>query len=259
MMLHLIRADLLKTRTRPMGWMMLALSVILVSLFIVLNRVVGGVPAEPVGWPTALFLGPRFIGQSVGGMMLIIFGASLPGTEYGYDTWKNLLTRRAGRGTFVVSKWVTLLLSALLALVILAPLSLALALAAGVARLDGPALPGPAMAVGAIGIQLVSLVVFGGVALFGAVAWRSTVAGIICGLTWMVADGLGAILPRMPEAARGLLYSVNEENLLRHLGMIPEAPHYPLGQSLLLSALYLALPLAGAALIFRRRDIVGPA
>jgi ABC-type transport system involved in multi-copper enzyme maturation permease subunit len=51
--------------------------------------------------------------------MMIVFGATLVGSEYGFDTWKNLLTRRPGRAAFILSKWIVLVLALLIATVVL--------------------------------------------------------------------------------------------------------------------------------------------
>ena len=62
---------------------------------------------DPVG-----FLGPLF---------LIVLGAVIVGSEYGYDTWKNLLTHRAGRVPFIMSKWLVLVAAIGIGLIVLVP------------------------------------------------------------------------------------------------------------------------------------------
>jgi hypothetical protein len=132
-MLSLIQADLLKTGKRPMGWMILALSVLLVVAALLTIRFM--IPAELrpeiLNPYDALVMGPQFVQQSIGGLLMTVFGASLAGNEYGYDTWKNLLIRRPRRTPFIVSKWLTLVFSIGLGLLVLAAVSLAMSLGGG--------------------------------------------------------------------------------------------------------------------------------
>ena len=52
---------------------------------------------------------------------MILLGATSVGSEYGYDTWKNLLVHRPGRVPFILSKWLTLVVVIGLGLAVLLP------------------------------------------------------------------------------------------------------------------------------------------
>ena len=257
-MLNFLRAELLKTRVRPLGWMLFGLSAILLTLFMLLSRAIAGETAvEQISWTSGVFLGPRFIGQLFGGLMLIVFGASVAGVEYSYDTWKNLLTRHSSRPALIVAKWLAMLLCVAGAVAALGALSLVAALAQGLVDPGLPASPGVIALLGGLAVQSIALTIYGGVALLGAVAWRSSVAGIIAGFVWLVADSLLAITAQTPAWLRGALFIVAESDLYRHLGLVTEAPLRPASASVAALAVYLGAPLLAAALIFGRRDIAG--
>ncbi|MCG8348635.1 MAG: ABC transporter permease [Chloroflexales bacterium] len=255
-MLSLIQADLLKTGKRPMGWMLLALSVLLVSATLLTIRflIPEELPPEALNPYNALVMGPQFVQQSIGGLLIIVFGASLAGNEYGYDTWKNLLIRRPRRTPFIVSKWLTLVFSIGLGLIVLAAVSLAMSFGVGLLT-DGGAGMSWGAALLTLLMQLVSLTVVGALALMGTVIGRSTVAGIIVGFVWFIFDGVMAQLPWVSASVKGLLFSVSEANLLTYISGQEAA--YPPAQSVLVIAVYLVAPLIAAALVFRQRDIAG--
>jgi len=257
-MLNLLRAELLKTHVRPLGWMLFGLSAIVPTLFMLLSRAVAGeAPVGPVSWTSGVFLGPRFIGQLFGGLMLIVFGAGVAGVEYSYDTWKNLLTRHSSRPALIAAKWCAMLLCVAGAVAALGALSLVAALALGLVDPGLPASPGALALLGGLAVQTIALTIYGGVALLGAVAWRSSVAGIIAGFVWLVADSLLATIVQTPAWLRAALFIVAESDLYRHLGLVPEAPLRPAAASAAALAVYLGAPLLAATLIFGRRDIAG--
>src|SRR5215470_10528675 len=136
-MVSLVRADLFKLRKRAMGWVMLGI----VAAFTLLEMLTFAAltPGHvnytfPVGFLEGLAPVPI-----VGSFVLIVLGAMLVGTEYGYDTWKNLLIRRAGRAPFILSKWLTLLAAAGVGLILLLLLGQLLGLVLDAAlRLAGP-------------------------------------------------------------------------------------------------------------------------
>ncbi len=116
-MFSLLQADLLKTRKRAMGWVMLVLMVFFIGLVMILSALTS--PATiTYAFPYGLLAEGQTI-NSLGALMMVIFGATLVGSEYGYDTWKSLLTRYHGRVAFMLSKWLTLLIAIGLGLVLL--------------------------------------------------------------------------------------------------------------------------------------------
>lgn len=257
-MITMVQADMFKTGKRPMGWIILALSVMAVAAVMFVMRYI--MPAElrpePANLYTGMLMGPQFIWQSLGGLIMIVFGASLTGIEYGYDTWKNLLIRRPGRVAFIVSKWFNLALCVLLGVAALALWSLGLGLLTGLVA-AGAAGVGPGGLLAGLGVYLFALIVSGSVALMGAVIGRSTVAGIIAGIVWLVFDGVVAQMPWFSEAVKGLLFNVNVNSLQAHVLGLPAPYTYSLTQSLLVAAAYLVAPVAIAAVVFRQRDMLG--
>ena len=116
-MTSLLRADLLKLRKRPMGWVMLIIIALFVPLLMLPSAFLspGNVNyAFPAGFLEGLTPLPF-----VGTFIMIVLGAMLVGTEYGYDTWKNLLIRRPGRTPFILSKWSMLVVATGVGLIVL--------------------------------------------------------------------------------------------------------------------------------------------
>src|SRR5713101_8187389 len=106
-MFSLLRADLFKLRKRAMGWVMLVILALFVPLLMLTNA------ATQPGSTNYNFTGSLLGGvaplSTVGPLVVIILGAMLIGSEYGYDTWKNLLTRHPGRVPFIISKWLAMI------------------------------------------------------------------------------------------------------------------------------------------------------
>ena len=116
-MVSLVRADLFKLRKRAMGWVMLAI----VAAFTVLQMLSFALISP--GSVNYAFPGGLLEGLApvpiVGTFVLIVLGAMLIGSEYGYDTWKNLLIRRSGRAPFILSKWFSLVAATVAGLIVL--------------------------------------------------------------------------------------------------------------------------------------------
>ncbi len=256
-MLSLLRAELFKLGRRPMGWLMLGASLALVTLGLGFIAVVSRQSATPFGgFPSGLMAGPQLIAQSLGTLFMLALGASLVGSEYGYDTWKNLLTRRPGRLPFIGVKWITLLIAVVIGIIVVAVWSQGLTLAAQ-ALLDIPPAPEPGL--GAVLLQIGAvtwfLAIAGSLGLFGATLARSTVGGIVIGFVWITLDSIVEMIPQAPVWLKGVLLAPSLANL--NAAISGQPPAYPLWQSLLALAAYLLAPLATAIIIFRRRDMLG--
>ncbi|MGH2495870.1 MAG: ABC transporter permease [Ktedonobacteraceae bacterium] len=264
-MVSLVRADLFKLRKRAMGWVML----VIVAAFAVLEMLSFAIISPgsvnysfPGGFVEGLAPVPI-----VGTFVLIVLGAMLIGSEYGYDTWKNLLIRRAGRAFFILSKWLSLLVATGVGLIVLLALGqLTGLLLDGALHLAGPALslsPGGVLII--ILMQALVPLVAGTVALMGAVIGRSSVAGIVIGIAWFSIDSLlGALFP---------LASVNSATIFiqaRLAGVamasngsidpvhLPGALQGPLGLfPIAVVVFYLVVPVAVAVIVFRQRDMLG--
>jgi ABC-2 type transport system permease protein len=139
-MLRLLRSELYRLVRRWMPWIMLA-TVVLVSFAIYfliwastqaqIQAIRSGQIQLPAGQTieqlqeTLLIVTPQRVqdfGVGVvagfGNVMLIVFAASLVGTEFGWGTFRTLLAHGASRSGFLVSKVVALLLYALLFVIV---------------------------------------------------------------------------------------------------------------------------------------------
>jgi len=266
-MVSLVRADLFKLRKRAMGWVML----VIVAAFAVLQMLAQALISPGnvnYSFPGGLLEGLASV-PIVGTFVMIVLGALLIGSEYGYDTWKNLLIRRAGRTPFILSKWLALVVATGVGLIVLLALGQLLGLLLnGALRLSGPAVSlslGGTLVI--ILMQALGPLIAGTVALMGAVIGRSSVAGIVIGIAWFSIDSLlGGLFPLaslsnaalffqarltgMVMASNGGIGAVHLPSaLLGPLGLIPVA----------VVVFYLVVPIAAAAIVFRKRDMLGAA
>ncbi len=264
-MISLLRADLFKTRKRAMGWVML----IIIALFVPLQMLATTFTTPTkvnYSFPGVLLQGLDPVGF-LGPLLLIILGAVIVGSEYGYDTWKNLLTRRADRVPFIISKWLVLMVAIGIGLIVLVPFGLALGLALNAAlHLTGPIAPlslGSVLVI--ILLQALTPLMAGSIAIMGSVIGRSSVAGMIAGIVWFLADSLlgGVFAPAsftssigviqaqltdVVQSSNGSIAQVHISGILAGpLGIIPG----------LLVVVYLVIPIAIAAYLFQKRDMVG--
>ena len=252
-MMSLLRSDLLKTRKRAAGWAMLAIGAALIALGLVITIFApadGDLPS--FAFPGGLLFGAQVIGQ-LGSLMMVVFGATLVGSEYGFDTWKNMLTRRPGRVAFILSKWITLALGLLIATIALPLWAQALGAALG-GLLPASTSVAPPLGTALLQVALSALapLAAGTIGVLGAVIGRSSVGGIVAGIAWLIVDAvLASILPG------GLkLLSLNVALSSFGMNLVGEAAPFGLLPSLLVVAAYLVAPLALAAYLFRARDMV---
>jgi ABC-type transport system involved in multi-copper enzyme maturation permease subunit len=260
-MLSLLRADMFKTRKRPMGWIMLGISLALVAATMTITASIPEIRDQVTptfSYPSGLGigLGSQGIGN-LGELMMIVLGASLVGLEYRFDTWKNLMTRRPGRVPFVLSKWATMVVAVLIAAITIPLWSQGLGLLlkpASVAAL--PAGLGDVLL--GIGVRALSLVVAGSIGMLGAVVGRSTTAGIVLGIVWTIVEQLASALLQLTERfawISGGLFTTAQTSLQQHIDNQPA--ELGLLHSGLVMTAYLVIPLAIAAYIFRQRDMAG--
>lgn len=264
-MFALLRADLFKLRKRAMGWAML----VIVALFVPL--VMLATAASQPGKTNYSFPGSLLSGMAplsvVGTFTVIVLGAILVGSEYGYDTWKVLLTRRHGRVPFVLSKWLVMLIGICLAVLTLLLLGTIVGqILQSTMHLTGhPVQLSPLSALILILMQMFIPIAAGSIAIMGAVTWRSSAAGIVLGIVWYIADAaLGGLAPiasasssitALQGQVTGLAVSSSggvapvqlSASLAGPLGIIPG----------LVVIIYLIVPIAIAAYLFSKRDMVG--
>jgi ABC-2 type transport system permease protein len=251
-MISLLRADLLKTRKRAMGWAMLAIGLALVTFLLVVAMFApanGNLPSFV--YPSGLLVGAQVLTQ-LGGLMMIVFGATLIGSEYGFDTWKNVLTRRPGRAAFIVSKWVVMALALLIGAVLLPLWAQVLGSAFG-GMLPASAAPAAPLNIVLIqlGLSVLAPLAAGTVGVLGAVLGRSSVSGIVAGIVWMIVDAVLAQF--LPESLKLISFAVASASLGANL-TAGAAPFSLLASAIAVVA-YVIVPLAAAAYLFRSRDM----
>jgi ABC-type transport system involved in multi-copper enzyme maturation permease subunit len=252
-MFSMIHADLLKVQKRAIGWIMLTISFLLVTLIMLLMSMQSGTASEQLSsFPGGLLTGPQIIAESLGTFLVIIFSASLVGSEYHYATWKNLLTRYPGRVAFILSKWVTLAIAIGAGVTLLALWSQLLNWLLGAGRTQ-------TMGLGAVLLELLvhALILLGSgtVTLLGVVGFRSIFAGMITGITWLVLDSIAGAVTFVPNAVKRYLFSPAGNGLLAYIR--GSTRDVDMAWTLLTISMYLILPITLAAYIFHQRDVTG--
>lgn len=248
-MYALFVADLYKIRKHAIGPIMLAI-VLLLSTLIMLEASTAQLASRTsYSFPQGILEGSGIFSQ-FGVFLAIIFGAVLVGSEYAYDTWKTLLTRRHGRAIFLVSKWLTLLTCLSIGfLITMCWTQVQGWLFDGIYHLSGPR---PTLSAGMLLLLLVqqlwSPFVAGSIGLAGAAVGRSSVAGIVAGFLWFIVDII--IASYFPLVS----FTVNMRIVNQNLGIRPLSPSLLLSLGIVI--LYTTIPFLLAAYIFKRRDMV---
>jgi ABC-type transport system involved in multi-copper enzyme maturation permease subunit len=269
----LLRAEWLKLRRLRGTWLMLILPCVLAFLGSVppvmtaadAARRFGGNILDEVAsflFPEPLVLGLR-LADSFGSFLIVIFVTAMVGNEFGFDTWKNLLTRFGGRGRIVLAKLAFALAQATL-LVTVVPLVyqlgviFALKAAAG---LDVPIQLSPDDAqqlFSDFAVSWLRLVIAASIALLATITARSPGGGIVLAIPWLIADGvvngLRLVGPPWRDLAP-LTFNHNLGALDAHLRGASSST--PLAQAILVLLIYSVGFVALAIWAFRRRDIAG--
>ena len=266
-MVALLRTDLFKFRKRPMGWVMLAIIAVFVPLEMLPNAFLFPGTVN-YSFPGGLLEGLAPL-PFVGTFIMIVLGGMLIGMEYGYDTWKNLLIRRPGRVPFILSKWFVLFVATGIGLIVLLPLGQIVGLIVGsILHLTGSAV---SLSVGSalllILLEALLPIIAGSVALMAAIIGRSSVAGIVIGIVWFLLDSLlGGLFPLASVSNGSVLLQAKFTGLAiaSNGGIgpvhVPSALQGPLGLiPIALIVFYLVIPVAVAAAVFRKRDMLGAA
>lgn len=260
-MFALLQADLFKLRKRAMGWVML----VIIALFVPLEMLANA--AQQPGKTNYSFPGSLLAGVAplsvVGTFTVIVLGAILVGSEYGYDTWKNVLTRRQGRVPFILSKWLVMLVGLCIAVLTLLLLGVIVGLILQPAmHLTGhPVQLSPLSDLILILMQMFIPIAAGSIAIMGAVTWRSSAAGIVLGIVWYITDGaLGGLAP-IASAGNAItvlqgqitglaLASGSVSSVQLPAGLLGVVPG-------LVVLIYLVVPITIAAYLFSKRDMLG--
>jgi ABC-type transport system involved in multi-copper enzyme maturation permease subunit len=210
-----------------------------------------------------LMLGGLQFASALGTLLVVIFMTAIVGNEYIFDTWKTLLTRRAGRGRFLMVKLSYALAESTLTLILVPVVFQATTLIAmrSVLNLAPPADFAPSQ-MASLGITFivawVRLAIAATIGLLATVITRSGAGGIALAAPWLLGDllvnGLSLGNAMWQDLApytfnfnlaafEAYLYGNSSDVSLVHC--IAILLIYTVGFSLL------------AVVIFRRRDIAG--
>ncbi len=289
-MINLIRAEWLKLSRRPLSWILLILFLVLLvaqiltqfALTIIIPVRSGIVSAQFEEWRRGVIFPGIFATalshvNSLGGFFAVIFAAGAIGSEYSWGTLRTHLARDPARDRYLLAKLTTIML--MLTVATLLATLLAALLSAILSPLLGSAIrmtPDDLMnLIPAILRAIYVLLPYVLLTAYATLLTRSVLGGGAIGLSYiMVETGFGALaLLRVLGGVWALVYNltigqnINTLTLMnRHaFGLRPEttAPldlsqlPSPL-QATIVVAVYSALFLAFALILFRRRDITGP-
>src|SRR6266542_346157 len=241
-------AEMIKLVKRPANWLLFAVAIVLGLLFTYVIPYAGY--AAGTGGPTAdrglaALVPAQLVGNSIAGLpvflgaIMVILGVLAVGGEYGWETWKTVLTQGPSRLAVYAGKLAALAVAALAVVVAL-------------------------FAVGTAASWLIAAMwtAFG---VLLAVLLRGVALALGLGLVWLLAvQNLLALLaaPLLDWVAQGQkgLPGPNAGALAAALGSAPDTPGVDAvvggGQSALVVAAYLAGFLALGAVVLRRRDIL---
>ena len=201
----------------------------------------------------------------MGAPIALILGALAVGSEYGWATFKTVLTQRPGRTALFFGK--------LLALGVILALLVALTFAAGaasslvVAALAGGPVKGPPPGelLRALGAGFLILAVWASLGALLSTLLRSTALSIGLGLVYSLA--LETVIFNLPinsesfTNARRFFPGQNSSSLADSFsrqgstGLVPTTPQIDAAQAMLVLLVYTTAFVVLAALVFRRRDI----
>jgi ABC-2 type transport system permease protein len=267
-------AEMIKLVRRPANWLLLAVALVLGLLFtyvIPYAGYKGGTGGPTAGRSLAAVLPAQLVGNSIAGLpvflgaIMVIIGVLAVGGEYGWGTWKTVLTQRPSRLAVYAGKLGALVVAALAVVLALFAVGIGASLLIASAENQSMALPSAGdLAVGvAAGWLIAAMWTAFGVLL--AVLLRGVALALGLGLVWLLAvqnllAALAApLLDWVAQAQKGLP-GPNAGALAAALGSAPDTPGVePLvggGQAALVIAVYLLGFLAGGAVVLRRRDIL---
>jgi ABC-type transport system involved in multi-copper enzyme maturation permease subunit len=269
-----VRAELAKLVRRPAIWLMLGVAVSLGLTFTYLVPYAGaagaadGVPNGDRG--LAALLPDRLVGNSVGGLpvflgaIALILGVLAVGGEYGWGTWKTVLTQGPSRLTVYAGKLVALAAATLAG--VLAMFAAGAVTSAVIAAVEGaPAnWPSPADLLVGVGAGWLIAAMWAALGALLAIALRGVALPIGLGLVWLLAvqNLLAAIAaPLLDWVARAQegLPGPNAGSLVASLGATADTPGVAelagAGRASLVIAGYLAAFVLLGGVLLRRRDV----
>ncbi|MEV0644155.1 ABC transporter permease [Phytomonospora sp. NPDC050363] len=268
-------AELTKMVRRPANWAMVGVALMLGLTFTYLVPYAGVAGAES-GMPNSdrglsAMLPEQLVGNSVAGLPVFVGGIALVlgvlavGGEYGWGTWKTMLTQGPSRSSVYAGK-----LAAIAAACLVLVLSLFVSGAAAsalIASAEDQALDWPSageLLVG-VGAGWLIAVMWAALGSLLAIAMRGLALPLGLGMVWMLvvqnllASLAAPLIDGVAELQKGLP-GPNAGSLVSSLGAPGGTPGVSeivgSGQATLVIAGYLAVFVAAGALLLRRRDVL---
>ncbi|GAB3402534.1 ABC transporter permease [Flindersiella endophytica] len=269
------RAELSKLVRRPAIWLMLVVALVLSLMFTYLVPYAGlsgeadGAPGAQDG--LASMLPDQLVGNSIAGLpvfagaIALVIGVLAVGGEYGWGTWKTVLTQGPSRLTVYAGKLAVVCLSTL---VMVASFFGAGALASyAVASAENQAMAWPSVGdlVAGLGAGWLIATMWAVLGMLLAIAFRGVALPIGLGLVWMLAvqnllAGIAApLLDWVAELQKGLP-GPNAGSLVAALGGSEGTPGVAelvgSGQATMVMLAYLVGFAGLGAVLLRRRDVL---
>lgn len=267
------RAETVKLVRRPASWLLLAITLVLSLIFTYVfpyASIAGGTTGPNADRTLPMLLPDRLVGNSLGGLpvflgsIMLILGVLTVGGEYGWGTWKTVLSQGPSRLEVYGGKLLALAAAALvvvLSVFAVGAVSSALIAAAESQPVHWPSAGDLLTGFGAGWLMATMWAMLGAVL---AVALRAVALPVGLGLVWMLAvqNLLAAIaaplLDWVAELQKGLP-GPNAGSLAAALGAPGDTPGVAAtiggGQAALVVAGYLVAFAAVGGLLLQRRDI----
>jgi ABC-2 type transport system permease protein len=267
-------AEMIKLVKRPANWLLFAVALGLGLLFTYVIPYAGY--AGGTGGPTAdrglaALVPAQLVGNSVAGLpvflgaIMVILGVLAVGGEYGWETWKTVLTQGPSRLAVYAGKLGALAVAALAVVMALFAVGTAASMLIAALEDQPMALPPVGDLLVGLGAGWLIAAMWTAFGVLLAVLLRGVALALGLGLVWLLAvQNLLALLAAplldwVAQAQKGLP-GPNAGALAAALGSAPDTPGVGAvvggGQAALVVAAYLAGFVALGAVVLRRRDIL---
>lgn len=194
-MLTDIRAEITKQVHRPAIWLLLGIAVVQTLTFAYVIPYAGftGTTEGPVSRGLAAMLPEQFVASAIGGLPLfvgalaLIFGVLVAGSEYGWETWKTVLSQRPSRIRAYSAKLITV--AAGVFVFVVALLAFAAAASVVVAALEDQPMNWPSVVdvLTGFGAGWLVTMMWGALGVVLGIVFRGVAMPIGLGLVWMLA------------------------------------------------------------------------
>ena len=272
-----VRADLIVMARRRSTWVLLGLWVLLGMMFAFLLPYSTYRGGEGVAGNLAPLLPENLIAAVIGGfpvfggVIALMLGVLVIGSDYGWATLKTVMSQRPGRVQLLISKLAATFL--FLILFVLAIFSAGAIASYIIANLEGVAVTWPSALglVEALAAGWFLLAIWASIGVALAVLSRGTALAIGLGVLYalFIESLLSALAGQISWLASAAEYSIraNAYSIVTGIGVPPESfadngpggffgPYVGLGQAILVLGAYAGVFLAISAATFVRRDVV---